>query len=47
VQWNADEKTFDCPCHGSRFSKEGVVINGPAVADLKTLHVKKPEENIH
>jgi len=37
VQWNADEKTFDCPCHGSRFSKEGIVINGPAVSDLERI----------
>jgi len=40
VQWNADEKTFDCPCHGSRFSKEGQVINGPAVSNLKSIEVK-------
>jgi glycine/D-amino acid oxidase-like deaminating enzyme/nitrite reductase/ring-hydroxylating ferredoxin subunit len=39
VQWNADEKTFDCPCHGSRFSKEGVVINGPAVSNLQTVKI--------
>ena len=37
VQWNADEKSFDCPCHGSRFSAEGKVINGPAIADLKVI----------
>ncbi len=37
LQWNADEKTFDCPMHGSRFTSEGVVINGPATSDLKRL----------
>ncbi|MFO0877454.1 MAG: FAD-dependent oxidoreductase [Gemmataceae bacterium] len=34
VHWNSLEETFDCPCHGSRFSKEGQVIHGPAMADL-------------
>ena len=41
VQWNAAEKSFDCPCHGSRFTKEGVVINGPAITDLKKIDIKE------
>jgi glycine/D-amino acid oxidase-like deaminating enzyme/nitrite reductase/ring-hydroxylating ferredoxin subunit len=40
VQWNGEEKTFDCPCHGSRFTKEGTVINGPSKSDLKKIEVK-------
>jgi glycine/D-amino acid oxidase-like deaminating enzyme/nitrite reductase/ring-hydroxylating ferredoxin subunit len=46
VQWNADEKTFDCPCHGSRFSKEGVVLNGPAISGLKKIEVKAKGEKV-
>jgi Rieske Fe-S protein len=41
VQWNGEEKTFDCPCHGSRFTKEGTVINGPAKTDLKKIEIKE------
>lgn len=40
VQWNADEKSFDCPCHGSRFDTEGTVINGPSAADLPKIEIK-------
>lgn len=40
VNWNNDEKSFDCPCHGSRFSCEGTVINGPSKTDLPKIKVK-------
>jgi glycine/D-amino acid oxidase-like deaminating enzyme/nitrite reductase/ring-hydroxylating ferredoxin subunit len=34
VAWNSDEKTWDCPCHGSRYDRYGKVITGPANGDL-------------
>lgn len=37
VKWNPKDATFDCPCHGSQFDTNGVVIQGPAKQGLSKL----------
>lgn len=34
LKWNKAEHSWDCPCHGSRFSKNGNIIDNPATKDL-------------
>lgn len=34
LNWNNEEDSFDCPCHGSRYSKEGSLLDNPAQMDL-------------
>jgi Rieske Fe-S protein len=36
VNWNSAERSWDCPCHGSRFSPSGEVLQGPAVHRLES-----------
>ncbi len=38
VAWNTVEKSWDCPCHGSRFNCDGRVVEGPAVKDLALIN---------
>jgi glycine/D-amino acid oxidase-like deaminating enzyme/nitrite reductase/ring-hydroxylating ferredoxin subunit len=37
VSWNGEEKSWDCPCHGARYSVDGVVLNGPADKGLQKI----------
>lgn len=37
LKWNGAEKSWDCPCHGSRFDYQGKVIHGPAVKNLEKV----------
>lgn len=40
VTYNASTQEIPCPCHGSKFTKEGAVVNGPATSPLKKYDVK-------
>ncbi|MDG0816954.1 FAD-dependent oxidoreductase [Bdellovibrio svalbardensis] len=46
VKWNGAEQTWDCPCHGSRFSKMGEVLNGPAIHDLTPVQKEEKTPGI-
>ena len=39
LKWNPDEQTFDCPCHGSRFTADGELLDEPATCCLKKRQV--------
>ena len=35
LKWNAQERSWDCPCHGSRFSESGKLLSNPSTGNLK------------
>jgi len=41
VEWNDGERSWDCPCHGSRFDVDGSVLDTPAVSDLEEYDISK------
>ena len=43
VKWNSAERSWDCPCHGSRFDPYGRVMTGPSPRDLQAVHVEPHE----
>lgn len=47
VGWNVAEKTWDCPCHGSRFSYTGELMTAPARKDLEVIELFEKSEEIN
>jgi glycine/D-amino acid oxidase-like deaminating enzyme/nitrite reductase/ring-hydroxylating ferredoxin subunit len=45
VDWNSAEKSWDCPCHGSRFSYDGELLTGPSSRGLEIIEISNLVEN--
>lgn len=39
IQWSSPDKLWECPCHGSRFTPDGHVIDGPAIEPLPPVEL--------
>ena len=35
LKWNPQERSWDCPCHGSRFAEEGELLDNPSTGNIK------------
>jgi len=46
VNWSAEQRVFDCPCHGSRFDTVGKVLEGPADEPLAVFPVLEDDEGV-
>jgi glycine/D-amino acid oxidase-like deaminating enzyme/Rieske Fe-S protein len=46
VTWNTTEQSWDCPCHGSRYSPDGKVITGPATHELELVELAKANGHV-
>ena len=47
VHYNESDRSFDCPCHGSRFALDGKVIEGPASDHLEPVDAPKEAKATH
>lgn len=45
VNWNGEEKSWDCPCHGARYDVDGQVLTGPATKNLSKILNNTPDEH--